>query len=225
MAPRSRPSSRRRSNSSSRACTSPGGSTRTGSRAARCTTGSDITAFSPDPRDLGPVRPPSPDAPDAGVARRARYSRWDGRQAVPDLSADEILDELADDVMAEGDLGEALRRLMERGWRPRDGTRQELSGLNDLMERIQRRREELLDRYDLGDVLGDVRAELDEIVATERAGVERRLESAAEQPAADDAGAPGDDPALREMLRDVAARRLDHLNSLPDDIGDRIRGL
>ena len=158
-----------------------------------------------------------------GLARHARYSRWDGRQAVPDLSADEILDELADDLMAEGDVGEALRRLMERGWRPRDGSRQELPGLNDLMERIQRRREELLDRYQLHDVLADVRSELDDIVATERAGVERRLDAA--EPDGTGEPARADDPALREMLRDLAAKRLDQLDALPDDVGDRIRGL
>ena len=34
-----------------------------------------------------------------------------------------------------------------------------------------------------------------------------------------------EDPALRTMLRDVAAKRLDHLDSLPPDVGARIRGL
>ena len=57
---------------------------------------------------------PRPDPPDeagfGALARRARYSRWDGSQSLPDLSAGEILDALADDVMADGDLAEALRR-------------------------------------------------------------------------------------------------------------------
>jgi uncharacterized protein with von Willebrand factor type A (vWA) domain len=118
--------------------------------------------------------------------------------------------------MSEGDLESALRRLMERGWRSTDPTRQDLAGLQDLMERIQRRREELLDRYQLGDVLGDVRQELDEIVGEERAGVERRLDQASEV---------GPDPDLRQMLRDTAARRLDQLDALPPDVGGRIRGL
>ena len=33
------------------------------------------------------------------------------------------MDALSDDVMAEGDLADALRRLMERGWRTGDPTR------------------------------------------------------------------------------------------------------
>ena len=97
--------------------------------------------------------------------------------------------------MAEGDLAEALRRLMDRGWRTGDPTRGDMAGLRDLMERLERQREEALERYGLDDVLGDIRRELDEIVAEERAGVERRL---------DDASKAGEaDADLRDMLRDV----------------------
>ena len=106
--------------------------------------------FSPDPRDLE-----APAATATGrdplLVRAARYARWDGTQKVPALDADEILDAMADDVMAEGDLGEALRRLMERGWRT-DPTRPDLAGLNELRERLRRRREELQERYQLRDV-------------------------------------------------------------------------
>ena len=49
-----------------------------------------------------------------------------------------------------------------------------MAGLRDLMERLERRREAALERYGLGDVLGDIRRELDEIVAEERSGVDRR---------------------------------------------------
>ena len=144
-----------------------------------------VTAYSPDPRDLAGRVPVPPEA-DGTLAGRARYSRWDGTQRLPDLEADEILKALSDDVMAEGDLAEALRRLMDRGWRSGDPTRPDMPGLQDLMERLARRREELRERYDLGDVLGDIRRELEEIVADERSGVERRLERAAED--APDAG-------------------------------------
>ena len=136
--------------------------------------------------------------------------------------------------MAEGDLAEALRRLMERGWRSGDPTRPDLAGLQDLMDRLVRRREELRERYQLGDVLGDIRRELEEIVAQERAGVEARLERAAAPTTATAARAPtgarrraatarhaaatpdaGRRPRPARMLRDVAAKRLDQLDALP----------
>src|SRR3954470_20607704 len=102
-----------------------------------------MTGYTPDPRDLGPTPPPrrpmtAREAADA-LARAARYSAWDGSQQVADLDADDIIDALADDVMAEGDLAEALRRLMDRGWRTGDPTRGDMPGLRDLMERLERR--------------------------------------------------------------------------------------
>ena len=59
-----------------------------------------MTAYTPDPRDLDGRLPPARlraaagDDALAALARRARFSRWDGSQQVPDLGADEILDEL-----------------------------------------------------------------------------------------------------------------------------------
>jgi uncharacterized protein with von Willebrand factor type A (vWA) domain len=174
-----------------------------------------MTAYSPDPRDLTGKVPRGDDAI-AELSRRARYSRWDGTQRLPDLDADEILRAISDDVMAEGDLAEAIRRLMERGWRSGDPTRPDMAGLQDLMERLAKRREDLRERYDLGDVLGDIRRELEEIVADERSGVERRLQNAAKD-------APDKDTA--KAATDLAARRLDRLDALPKDLGERIRDL
>ena len=174
--------------------------------------------YSPEPGDLGSRVPgEAPEAIGDAMARLARYSRWDGSQQIADLGADEILEALSDDVMAEGDLSEALRRLMERGWRSGDPTRPDLPGLQDLMDRLAKRREELRERFQLGDVLADIRQELDEITDQERAGVERRLEQAA--------GTATPDQQMADMLRDVAAKRLDRLDALPEDVGGKIRDL
>jgi len=152
------------------------------------------------------------------LVQHARFGRWDGSQRVADLSADEIIDALTDDVMADGDVGEALQRLLERGWRSGDPDRPDLAGLEALRERLRSRRESLLSQYHLGDVLGDVRAELKSIIEAEREGIDRRL-----------SGPPGDQPAppqeLADLLRDTIAKRLDRLDALPEDLGDRIRAL
>ena len=176
--------------------------------------------LTPDPRHLGRL--------DAGILGRerplppaAKYRRWDGSQDLPDLTADEIVDALADDVLEHGDVGEALRRLMERGLRGNDPSRGDLRGLRDMLDRLRERREEILRQGALSDPLADVRQELDEIVETERAGVQQRLDSGAEP---DEAGNRAD-PALERMLREIAAKRLDTLDGLPPDVGARIRGL
>jgi uncharacterized protein with von Willebrand factor type A (vWA) domain len=150
------------------------------------------------------------------LPRQARFSRWDGSQQLPDLDADEILKSIAEDVMAEGDLASALRRLMERGWQSGDATRPDMAGLQDLMDRLRQRRQDLRERYGLDDVLGDIRRELGEIVEQERGGVQERLDRSATD-------APS--PELGEMLRDAAAKRLDQLDALPDDVGEQIRDL
>lgn len=146
---------------------------------------------------------------------RSRYRRWDGSQRLPDFSADELLDEISDDLLTEGDIGEALRRLLERGMRrPRGSSGDDVPGLRDLLERLRTQRQELLDRYQLADVLSDVREELDAVLEAERRGIERRLTA--------DATA---DESLRKMASEMAQRRQEQLDALPPDPGGKIRGL
>ncbi len=148
-----------------------------------------------------------------------RYARWDGSQRLDDPSADDVLEELADDLLAESDLNAALARLLNRGLSGKQGRFGRLRGLNDILRRLGVAREELLSRYELGDVLSDIRRELDEIVAAERRAVERRL---AGSTAAD---ATPDQAELRDMAAGLAAKRQKQLESLRDDVGGRIRAL
>src|SRR5262245_3518285 len=183
-------------------------------RSRRSAGGAAMTFFTPDRRHVADAPRRAVTTDDAALAREARFSRWDGSQAVPDLTADEIVDALADDLVEEGDLGEALRRLIERGWRAGDPSRHDLPGLQDLLERLRRRREELLESHRLGDPLADVRAELESIVAEERDGVERRMEdgSRPEPPAK-----PGDADAGAGARDEAAAERADAEPPAPDD--------
>lgn len=161
---------------------------------------------------------------------RDRYSRWDGSQRL-DFDADDVLDALSDDLLAEGDLAEALRRLLQRGFPPGRRAADRIAGLRELMERLAAKRREVLERYRLGDVLGDVRRELDEIVGTERAGVERRLAPSragrGKRRGQDGRlrGRQADDRALEQLARAIAERHREALDALPEDPGERIRAL
>jgi uncharacterized protein with von Willebrand factor type A (vWA) domain len=143
-----------------------------------------------------------------------RYARWDGSQRLPDLTADDVLDALSDDLVEEGDIEGALMRLLRRGIPGAAGMRDRLQGLDDLRRRLAKQRKEALSRYRLDDVLGDIREELAAIVAVERRGIERRM-----------AGSPGEDPGLERLAADLAARRQERLDALPADVGERIRAL
>ena len=108
-----------------------------------------------------------------------RYSRWDGTQAIPDLDADDVLDEIADDVLGYGDLKSALQRLLQQGMRPSDGQR--MPGLKDLLDKLRAQKQQRMQRYDLGSSLEDVAKKLDDVVKTERQGIERDLEGRARE--------------------------------------------
>jgi uncharacterized protein with von Willebrand factor type A (vWA) domain len=113
------------------------------------------------------------------MARLSRYSRWDGTQAVPDLDADQLLSAMSDDLLADGDLWNALRRLFQRGAQDPQGGR--MPGLQDLLKRLRQERQQRLDQYDLGSALEDIKKQLADILKTERAGIERDVPPGAQQ--------------------------------------------
>jgi uncharacterized protein with von Willebrand factor type A (vWA) domain len=101
------------------------------------------------------------------VPRRFGYSRWDGTQVGFELDAEEVLAELADDVLYHGDLNAALRRLLQNGMPERD-----IAGTRQLLDELRRRRRENLDRYDLGGPYHELAQALRDVVDTERASLE-----------------------------------------------------
>ena len=106
---------------------------------------------------------------------RYGYSRWDGTQNIEGLDADDILNALADDYMEDGNLQQALKRLMQDGIRSEDGRK--TMGLRELMERMKNMRNEQLNRYNMASgVMDDLREKLEEIKSLEREGIQQRLD-------------------------------------------------
>ncbi len=67
-----------------------------------------------------------------------RYSRWDGSQQLFGLDADELMEAMSDDLIDDGDLWQALQRMLKRGAENEQGDR--MKGLQDLMEQLRNRR-------------------------------------------------------------------------------------
>src|SRR5229473_1409314 len=112
---------------------------------------------------------------------RYGYSRWDGTQNIEGLDADDILNALSDDYMEDGNLQQALKRLMQEGIRNEDGRR--TMGLRELMERMRNMRNEQLNRYNMASgVMDDLREKLEEIKGLEREGIQRRLDDKQTEP-------------------------------------------
>ena len=105
-----------------------------------------------------------------------RYSEWDGTQEIPPLDADDVLENLTDDLMNFGDLQHALRNLLQRGMRNPTGDR--MQGLRDLLQQLRQQRRQTLDRFDLSSVFDDLKRRLNDIVQMEKDTIQRRLDEA-----------------------------------------------
>ena len=147
------------------------------------------------------------------MPRRFGYSRWDGTQAGFELDADDVLDQVSDDLIYHGDLNAALRHLLQDGFRDRNQER--IAGLRELLERLRRRRQDELERHDLGGVYEDIAQELRRVIDMEREGIDRLV---------DEARRSGDQRRV-EITQEVAAERRLQLGLLPPDLAGRLRAL
>ena len=157
------------------------------------------------------------------LSGRYRYSRWDGSQDVFQMDADELMDHLSNDVLADGDVFRALRELMRRGIKDQSG--QQMPGLRDLLDRLKERRKEQLQRYNMDSVMDDIKERLKDVLKTEREGIGKRLDDAAAK--ASDAEGPerAEMEQLTKLLEQRARRNLEKLDALPDSAGGAIREL
>ena len=130
---------------------------------------------------------------------RFDYRRWDGSQVSSVDDADAVLKQLTDDLLANGDLHEALQRMLNRGWQTPDGD--QVQGLRDLLDQLRMEREELLEQGDLGGAYSEIAAELQDVLREERLGIEQ----------------------LESDARDSGDRM--QLDLLPNDLAGQVRSL
>jgi uncharacterized protein with von Willebrand factor type A (vWA) domain len=147
------------------------------------------------------------------MASRFTYSRWDGTQVGFELDADHVLDEITDDLLYHGDLNAALRRMMQSGFRDRDGER--LQGVREMLEQLRRRRKDALEQYDLGGVYDDIAQELRDVVDTERQHLDDQMREARER----------GDQRQADLMQQANAERNLQLDMLPPDLAGQVRDL
>ena len=155
--------------------------------------------------------------------RGYRYSRWDGTQEPFGADPGALLEEMADDILRHGDLRRALRDLLERGMLGEDGSR--IPGLRDLLERLDQRRRQTLERYDMDSITRDLQERLDDVLRTERAGIQRRLDEARRQMEGMEPAEAAQHEKLMQMLQQRAERSREKLNRLPSSLPGAIREL
>jgi len=139
--------------------------------------------------------------------REIRYSRWDGTQRLDALEADELLGAMSDELLAGGDLEDALARLSRWGMPGR------MEGMKDLLERLRAAKQKRAERHNLSKVFDELKEKLEEVKRLEREGLDRRR----------NAEAPNEQ--LRQGMQKMAQERMAQLDALPDDFGRAVRAL
>ena len=122
------------------------------------------------------------------------------------------MSEIADDLMFDGDINSALRRLMQSGF-DMDGER--IQGLRDMLNELREQRQERLENYDLGGVYDEVSEGLNNVVDTERQSLDDLLQEATES---------GDERRAKITEETVTQRNLE-LDMMPEDLAGKVREL
>ena len=141
------------------------------------------------------------------------YRPWDGSQEFTEVDADGLLAALADDLLENGDVEEALERLLRQGFEKPDG--EQVRGLRDILEEVRQRRRELEERGDPDGQFAQYADQLKAIEGLERAAIDELDTEALES---------GDDRRI-DVTSEVTAERRMALDLLPGDVPGRIQSM
>ena len=133
------------------------------------------------------------------------------------------MSELVRLVAQYGDLTQAFRALQRNGIRSRPG--RPVPSLDRLLQQLRRIKRDQLDKYDLGSVMEEIRQKLDEILKTEREGIQRKLDEVKERAETGGELSPEVQQRLIKSVEDRAAQNREKLDNRPPDTGGRIREL
>jgi len=136
-----------------------------------------------------------------------RYSRWDGTQRLDALEAEELLGAMSDELLAGGDLEDAMARIARWGLPGR------MEGMQDLLDRLREAKRRRQERHGLSGIFKELAEKLEEVKRLEREGLERRRDSEAPS------------PELGAAMAKLAQDRLAQLDALPPEVGHAIRAL
>lgn len=147
-----------------------------------------------------------------------RYSRWDGSQQPFSPDGDEMFDEIADSIFDSGDLESALNELFRSGMQSPDG--RQMSGLQDLINRLRDRRNQQIQRYDMDSVMEDLRERVREVERNERKGAQASVRQAEERMK----DVPEDQRKQMQSAMDLVKQRADTAQQKMDDLPPSVAG-
>ncbi len=144
---------------------------------------------------------------------RFTYSRWDGSQKGFEYDAYDVFAELNDDLLYHGDLNAALRRMLQQGFKDRNG--EELQGLKEMLENLRRKRRDRMEQFNLGGVFDDIAQDLRDVVDLERASLDE-MRAEAQQ---------SSDQRRQDITEQVTAEKQLQLDTLSPDLAGMVKDL
>jgi hypothetical protein len=108
-----------------------------------------------------------------------KYSRCDWTQRLSDLDQEDLMDELSEAFLKYGDMASAFESLMAHA--PKNRTGKGMPGIFDFKEMLNGLRQMTLQQYNLDSMLDDLKDRLEEVLNTERFGINRHFAEARKQ--------------------------------------------
>jgi uncharacterized protein with von Willebrand factor type A (vWA) domain len=140
------------------------------------------------------------------------------------MEKEKLMDELTRRLMANGNLSQALWRMQNS--RMSDINNRKLPTLNDLLHRLNEKRQSHLSRYNLNSIMDDIRKTLEDIVQTERGGIQKRLDDLKQKSQRRGGDLPFETlQKLLQSMTEKANQNLQKLDDLPKDIGGKFKEL
>lgn len=134
------------------------------------------------------------------------YEKWDGTLDLPEISGDEIFEEVRDALLYHGDVSAALKKLLSDGFRDRSG--RDIKGIKDLVEQLAQRRKEILSKKDPSGIMAEISDALRDIIDLESKAIDKKLESISSDP----------DQVSTQMKDELRSKQLELAMLSPDPV-------
>lgn len=151
-----------------------------------------------------------------------RYSKWKDIEEPGGIPQDELMQELSEYLLSQGDLNSAMKMMMQRGFKNK-----QLMGVQQMLEKLRLKRQSMLEKYNLGGLLDEIKEGLNEVVDLERNGIERRLNAARDRATGDtsDGLTPEEAQGLLDYMERLAKDKREFLDHLPTDLARKLKSL
>ena len=149
------------------------------------------------------------------MALKYEYRGWDDSQDTEILSAEEILDNLSDELLSSGNLQQALQNLLQRG--PGSAQSDQMQGLRDLLQQLRQMRRDQLDKYDLGSAIENINQTVENILEIEKDTLNKSIHN--QNPNTDD------NAEFQSILENIANKKQNFLDQLPPNTPGKIQSL